>query len=107
MHGLDTTEGAWNLMIYDGLNSLQIASEKWQAVIKSWDGDNYNFVTGKFVQTSDGMLRLVREGGVLQTALKMCGGQDEDGTSLGAVNFWWDNFPYMNCPDVQFRVVAL
>lgn len=94
-------------MVYNGLSQLQIASEQWQGVIKSWDGAAYEFVTGKFVQTSSGMLRLMRAGGVLQTAVKMCGGLNEQGVSLGAVNFWWDNFPYMNCPDVQFRVQAL
>lgn len=95
-------------MVYNGLRQLQIASEQWQAVIKSWDaGEAYEFVTGRFVQTSSGMLRLVRPGGVLQTAVKMCGGQSVDGVALGPVLLWWDNFPYMNCPDVQFRVVAL
>lgn len=95
-------------MVYNGLSQLQIASEQWQAVIRSWNsGDSYEFVTGKFVQTSSGMLRLVRPGGVLQTAVKMCGGQSKEGVGLGAIIFWWDNFPYMNCPDVQFRVQAL
>lgn len=44
------------------------------------------------------------EGGVLQDGLKLCGGQN---AACELVPFWSDNFPQLNCAEVQFRVLAL
>lgn len=63
-----------------------------------WDQDH---TIGKFVQNSDHMLRLINDGGYLPSGLKLCGAPPS------VIEFWWDNFPYLNCPDVQFRIVPL
>lgn len=61
----------------------------------------FNATVGEWVQDAQGVLRIVGEAGVLPNGLRLCG------VERSVYSFWWDSFPYLNCPVAEFRVVAL
>lgn len=61
-------------------------------------GQAYHAVIGPWVQDSDGIVRILgSDGEVEKNKLKLCE-LDE---------FWWDDAPYLGCPLVKLRIVAI
>lgn len=87
-------------MFIDGTNSLQVSSEEFQEVLKSW-GPGYTPVTGAFVQTSDHKLRLINDKGEMINRVQICGG------GMSFYSFWWDGFGYLDCSPAELRIEAL
>lgn len=86
-------------MFLPGVSQLVVNSEEFQATLTSW-GPAYLPTVDKFVQDSNNILRLVKNGVVQPNGLRICG-------TGGGYAFWWDDVPYMPCPVAQFRIVPL
>lgn len=87
-------------MFLPGVSTMSFAAEEWQATLTSW-GWGYIPTVDKFVQDSNGMLRLVTDGVLQPNGVRIC-----PSGGAGYV-FWWDDAPYLPCPVAEFRVVPL
>lgn len=89
------------MVIFPGVDTVVFNSEERQAQLTSW-GPDYFPTVDKWVQNSNGLLRLVGgDGAVRPNGLRLCG------LGQSAYIFWWDNVPYLNCPVAEFRIVPL
>lgn len=88
-------------MFLPGVSQLVVNSEETQALFDTW-GPAYHSTVGKWVQDSNGLLRIIGDDGVLQAnGLRLCG------VGQSVYSFWWDDVPYLNCPVAEFKIVAL
>lgn len=92
--------GAWNVMFLGGTDTLGVASEELQALIKSW-GPNYTPIVSTFVQTTDHKLRLVDSKGGLINRVQICGSE------ASYYQLWWDGYQYLDCAPAELRIEEL
>lgn len=104
VHNLDTTGGAYHVLIYPFVAALVVRSEAQQTAIELGSAKDWYLraIPGKWVQDSNGLLRHLDEDGVIQpNGLRLCG------VESSVYGFWWDDVPYMNCPVAEFKIVPL
>lgn len=104
MHNLNTTAGAYHVLIYPFVAPVRVRLEAQQAWAEL-DSVEYLYLKalpGKWVQDSNGLLRHLGEDGVVEpNGLRLCG------VSTSVYAFWWDDVPYLNCAVAEFKVVPL
>lgn len=90
--------GDWNLIIFPEVNTLDFTPEEYYLAWKP----TFVITLGRWVQDSDGLLHLLdADGALVRNGLRLCG------TERQTYQFWWDPFPYIDCPVTQFKIIPL
>lgn len=92
--------GDWNVMFLPGASQVSVNSEQSQALFESW-GPGFHPTVDKWVQDSNGVLRLITDDVLQANGLRLCG------IDTSVYTFLWDDVPYVNCPVAEFKVVPL
>lgn len=91
--------GDWNLLIYPEVDTPSFDPEEYYL---AWDPKKFAVIVGRWVQDSNGVLHLLdADGALVRNGLRICG------TERTTYQFWWDPFPYIDCPVAQFKIIPL
>lgn len=100
--GLDQ-RGDWNVVLMPGVSEIEVMSETLQE-LNSKRAARDHVTVGKWVQDSNGMLRLLdAKGALVNNGLRIC----SVFTDGGLFQFWWDPIPYLDCAVAEFKIVPL